>query len=55
MQEKDFNKYEVKNNICINIFGFENEWIFPISVSVQKSKESMYLLLLIDNDRSHYV
>ena len=23
--EKDFNKIEIKNNICINVFGYENE------------------------------
>ena len=26
MQEKDFNKIEAKNNICINVFGYENEF-----------------------------
>ena len=25
VQEKDFNKIEVKNNICINVFGYENK------------------------------
>ena len=24
IQEKDFNKIEIKNNICINVFGYEN-------------------------------
>ena len=24
VQEKDFNKIEVKNNICINVFDFSN-------------------------------
>ena len=24
VQEKDFNKIEVKSNICINVFGYEN-------------------------------
>ena len=28
MQEKDFNKIEVKNNICINVFGYENGLVF---------------------------
>ena len=27
VQEKDFNKIEVQNNICINVFGYENEFI----------------------------
>ena len=32
VKEKDFKKIEVKNNICINVFGYENELIFPIFV-----------------------
>ena len=30
VQEKDFNKIEVKNKICINVFGYENGMVFPI-------------------------
>ena len=55
VQEKNFNKIEVKNNICINVFGHENRLIFPIYVSYQKFEDSIDLLLLIDNDKSHYV
>ena len=55
VQEKDFNKIEIKNNICINVFGYENRLVFPIYISDQKFKDSMGLLLLIDNDKSHYV
>ena len=55
MQEKDFNKIEVKNNICINVFGYENELVFPIYVSDQKCKDLMDLLLLVDDDKSHHV
>ena len=54
MQEKDFSKIEVKNNIGINVFGYDNELDFPTYVSDQKFKDSMNLLLLIDNDKSHY-
>ena len=53
MQEKDFSKIEVKNNICINVYGYESELVFPIYVSDQKFEDSMDLLLLID--KSHYV
>ena len=50
MQEKDFIKIEVKNNICIN--GL----IFPVYVSDRKFKDFMDLLLLNDDvDKSHYV
>ena len=33
VQEKDFNKIEVKNNICINVFSYENGLAFPIYFS----------------------
>ena len=41
MQEKDFYKIEVKNNICINVFGYENGLVFTIYVSHQKSEDLM--------------
>ena len=49
MQEKDFSKIEVKTNICINVFGYEDELVFPIYFWDQKFKDSMDMLLL--NDR----
>ena len=55
MQEKDFSKIDVNSNICINVFGYENKLVFPIYVSDQKFEDSMDLLLLIDDDKSHYV
>ena len=30
VQEKDFSKIEVQNNICINMFGYENKLVFPV-------------------------
>ena len=55
MQKKDFSKIEVKNNMCINVFGYEDKLVFPIYVSDQKFEDSMDLLLLINDDKSHYV
>ena len=55
MQEKDFDKIEAKNNICINVFGYENKLVFPIYVSDKKFQDSMDLLLLIEDDKSYYV
>ena len=37
------------------MFGYENKLVFPIYVSDQKFEDSMDLLLLIDDDKSHYV
>ena len=55
MQKKGFNKIEVKNNICINVFGNKSKLVFLIYVSDQKFEYSMDFLLLIDDDKSHYV
>ena len=55
VEEKDFKKIEVQNNICINVLCYENELVFPIYVSDQKFENSMDLLLLIHDDKSHYV
>ena len=53
--EKDFGKIETKNNIYINVFCYKNELIFTIYVSSQKLKSLMDLLLVNDDDKSHYV
>ena len=37
------------------MFGHENELVFSIHVSDHKFEDSMDLLLLIDDDKSHYV
>ena len=55
VKEKDFNKIEIKNNICINVLGYENKLVFQIYISDQKFEDSMDLLLLINNDQSNYV
>ena len=55
VQEKDFSKIEIMNKVCIYVFGYENGFVFPIYISDQNFQDSMYLLLLIDNDKSHYV
>ena len=55
VQERNFSKIEVKHNVCINVFGYENKLDFSIQVSDQKFADSMDLLLLINNDKSHYL
>ena len=54
VQEKDFSKIEKKNNICINVFCYKDKLTFPIYISNQKLENSMDLLLLIGDDKSHY-
>ena len=55
VQEKDFSKIEVYNNISINLFGYENELVYLIFISKQKFEDSMDLLLLYEDDKLHYV
>ena len=50
-QEKDFNKIEIKENICINVFGFDKRLIFPIYITDQKFGDSIDLSLLINNNK----
>ena len=55
MGEKDFSNIKIKNNICINVFCYENKLTFPIFFSDQKFESSVALLLVIDEKKSHYV
>ena len=55
MREKDFSKIEKNNNICINVFCYENKLVFPIYISDQKFEGSMDLLLATDGDISNFV
>ena len=55
MRVKDFSKIEATNNICINVLCYENRLVFQIYVSDQKFKNSMDLVLVIDENKSHYV
>ena len=36
LSKKEFDKIEVKNNICVNRFGYEDRLVFPIRVSDKK-------------------
>ena len=37
------------------MFGYENDLVFPVYISDQTFKSSIDLLLLINDDKSHYV
>ena len=55
VREKDFSKTEIRNNICITVFGYENGVAFPIYVSEEKFENFIDLLLVFNDDKSHYV
>ena len=44
-----------KNSTCINLYCYKIKLAFPIYISHQKFENSMDLLLVTDENRSHYV
>ena len=48
VQGKDSNNTENKNNICINVYCYENKPTFPIYISNQQFENSIDLLLVTD-------
>ena len=54
-KEKIFNKIEKKNNIFINVFCYGNNQTFPIYISNQKFKNSIDVLLVMNENKSYHV
>ena len=56
MSFNDIDKFETLNDVEVNVFGFENQDLFPMRVSKRTTSElSLNLLLLYENDKHHYV
>ena len=55
VSKKGYCKIERQNNICINVFCHENGLTYPIYLSNQKFKDCMDLLLISNENKSHYV
>ena len=53
--KKEFSKIEKKNNICINVFCYENNLVYPVYVSNEKFKNCIDLLMIANENKSHYV
>ena len=52
---KQINKIEKQNNICINLFGYEEKQPFPIFISKEKFTDHMELLLITEGENKHFV
>ena len=46
VSKKDYCKIEMKNNICINVFYYENKLTYAVYLSDQKFESCMDLLLI---------
>ena len=55
VSKKDYWRTERQNNICINVFCYENNLTYPVYVSDQKLENCMDLLLISDENKFHYV
>ena len=52
---KDYCKIEKQNNICINVFRYDNKLTYHVYLSDQKYEDYIDLLLISDEFKSHYV
>ena len=55
ISKKDYCKIEKQNNICINVFCYKNRIIYPRYISGEKFSNCMDLLLIFEENKSHYV
>ena len=55
VSKKDCCRIKRQNHICINVFCYENELTYPNYVSNQRFKDCMDLLLISNENKSHYV
>ena len=45
--KKDYKKIEKKDNICINVFCYENDLVYPVHISKQKLDDYVNLLTVM--------
>ena len=55
VSKKYYCKIEQKNDICISVFCYENNLVYPVHISDQKFKDCMDLLMITVENKSHYV
>ena len=55
VSKEDYCRIEQKNNTCINVFYYENDFTYPAHISNGKRKDCIDLLLIADENMPHYV
>ena len=55
VSKKDYTKIEPKNSVCINIYCYENDLVYHVYVSDEEFEDCMNLVLITDENKSHYV
>ena len=54
MKARDYEIVEERFNINVNVFGYENK-VFPLYVSKKSNKQVLNVLLISNEEKSHYV
>ena len=55
MKVKYTSKFERQNpTISINLFGYEEKELFPVYITEHKKEQQVNLLLISNNDTTHY-
>ena len=55
ISKKDYSRIGQKNNICINVFCYENGLTYPVYVATENLENCIDLLMITDENKSHYV
>ena len=53
--KKDFGKIEKKNDICSNVFCYENDFVYPVHTPDKKLEHCTDLLMITDKNKSNFV
>ena len=54
LKERDYEIIEERFNINVNVFGYENR-VFPLYVSKKSNEQVLNVLLISNEEKSHYV
>ena len=52
---KDVGVIEDKNDICINVFSYEEKVVCPVYISKKEYDDCLNILMIHEGDKSHYV
>ena len=52
---RDYDKIEDQNDICINVFSYEDKVVCPIYISKKIFDDCMNVLMIHEGNKSHYV
>jgi len=50
----DIDKFEKSNDLSVNVFGYEKEYVYPLRISSKQCKRVVDLLLISDDEKQHY-